>query len=133
MGLLSRLRGRSDNDRIPFDMFDLTASRLDREARRARRLESIYHLGQERIWDGREVLAGLIALFHGLCEVLFPWEGHGVKIAAHTRMAHALGVVARTRAGVLEIAEAARADARASVTARAGSPTTTTTGMAEAE
>jgi hypothetical protein len=37
-------------------------------------------------------------------------------------MAHALGVVARTRAGVLEIAEQARADARASVTARAASP-----------
>ena len=357
MGLLSRLRGGNANDRIPFDMFDLTAARLDREARRARRLESIYHLGQERIWDGREVLARLIAqhgrpqlpdrerralsrifsiimwgelaawkisaqlsdqlvelepklaaasqvhdearhfyvmhdylsalghepppmdfwsrhlvemtlqtkdltkkllgmqltietialtlfqhvrelrvepvladllpyyerdearhvglgtqlvpalmlkmsipekislglfqlellasavfslkamepdlmaigvdprqilaigfrkqmemqktmsedfpgwpedppvnrLFHGLCEVLFPSEGHGVKVPAHTRMAHALGVVARTRAGVLEIAERARADARATVTARAGSAVTTTTGVAGAE
>ncbi|HSO32586.1 MAG TPA: ferritin-like domain-containing protein [Labilithrix sp.] len=60
MGLLSRLRGRS-NDRIAFDMFDLTANMAEREARRARRLESIYHVGQERIWDGRAVLADLIA------------------------------------------------------------------------
>jgi hypothetical protein len=45
---------------LPFDMFELTAGRADREARRARRLESIYHVGQERIWDGREVLADLV-------------------------------------------------------------------------
>ena len=342
--LRSRLRGRRDSDRIPFDMFELTANVADREARRARRLESIYHVGQERIWDGRAVLAELIAkhgkpqlpdrerkalsrifsiimwgelaawkisaqlsdqlvelepklaaasqvhdearhfyvmhdyltalghepppmdfwsrrlvemtlqtkdvtkkllgmqltietialtlfqhvrerrvepvlaellpyyerdearhvglgtqlvpalmmkmsipeslgvglfqldllacavfslkamepdlmtigidpreilaigfrkqmemqktmtedfpgwpedppvdrLFHGLCELLFPSEGHGVRVAAHTRVLNALGVVARTRAGVLEIAERARADARAAVVARAG-------------
>jgi hypothetical protein len=41
-------------------MFELTAGRADREARRARRLSSIYHVGQERIWDGREVLAELV-------------------------------------------------------------------------
>jgi len=33
----------------------------DAEARRARRLESIYHVGQNKIWDGRAVLAELIA------------------------------------------------------------------------
>jgi hypothetical protein len=33
----------------------------DAEARRARRMESIYHVGQARIWDGRDVLAQLIA------------------------------------------------------------------------
>src|SRR4051794_11469901 len=60
MGLLSRLRGRS-KDSLPFDMFDLTPTVAEREARRARRLESIYHVGQERIWDGRAVLADLIA------------------------------------------------------------------------
>lgn len=53
--VLSRLRGGS----LPFDMFDGT--RGDAEARRARRMESIYHVGQHRIWDGREVLAELIA------------------------------------------------------------------------
>jgi demethoxyubiquinone hydroxylase (CLK1/Coq7/Cat5 family) len=43
---------------IPFDMFDV--SYTDREARRAKRMESIYHVGQERIWDGREILRELI-------------------------------------------------------------------------
>jgi hypothetical protein len=32
------------------------SARADKEAARARRLEGIYHLGQQRIWDGREVL-----------------------------------------------------------------------------
>lgn len=44
---------------LPYGMFERAFS--DREARRARRLESIYHVGQERIWDGREVLKDLIA------------------------------------------------------------------------
>ena len=44
---------------LPFDMFD--AALGDAEARRARRMESIYHVGQNRIWDGREVLKELIA------------------------------------------------------------------------
>jgi hypothetical protein len=43
---------------LPYDMFDqlLTAA----EARRARKMESIYHVGQTRMWNGREVLAELI-------------------------------------------------------------------------
>ena len=44
---------------LPFDMFDVSYGAA--EARRARRMESIYHVGQARIWDGREVLAELIA------------------------------------------------------------------------
>lgn len=52
MGLFRRSRG------LPYDMFDRAFS--DREARRAKRLESIYHVGQQRIWDGREVLAELL-------------------------------------------------------------------------
>src|SRR5579859_5134827 len=44
--------------RLPYDMFDVRLS--DGEARRARRMESIYHVGQNRIWDGRDVLAELI-------------------------------------------------------------------------
>jgi hypothetical protein len=43
---------------LPFDMFDLTYT--DTQARRARRMESIYHAGQARIWDGRDVLAKLV-------------------------------------------------------------------------
>lgn len=54
------LRERAvDPGRLPFDMFDRSYS--DAEARRARRMESIYHVGQEKIWDGRKVLADLIA------------------------------------------------------------------------
>ena len=49
------LRGGS----LPFDMFDVAYT--DAEARRARRMESIYHVGQNRIWDGRDVLAQLVA------------------------------------------------------------------------
>jgi hypothetical protein len=49
------LRGGS----LPFDMFDVAYT--DAEARRARRMESIHHVGQARIWDGRDVLAQLIA------------------------------------------------------------------------
>ncbi len=44
---------------LPFGMFDVDYT--DRESRRAKRMESIYHVGQDRIWDGREVLAELIA------------------------------------------------------------------------
>ena len=51
-------------------------------------------------------------LFHGLCEVLFPSEGHGAKVPAHTRIMHALAVVARTREGVLEVADRMKAEAR---------------------
>jgi hypothetical protein len=43
-------------------MFD--AAYTDAEARRARRMESIYHAGQAKIWDGRQVLSDLIAA-HG--------------------------------------------------------------------
>ena len=43
---------------LPYGMFDVAHS--DAEARRARRMESIYHVGQTKIWDGRDVLAELI-------------------------------------------------------------------------
>jgi hypothetical protein len=55
-GLRAALGGYDST--LPFDMFDVTLT--DREARRARRMESIYHVGQQRIWDGREVLKELI-------------------------------------------------------------------------
>jgi hypothetical protein len=44
---------------LPYGMFDVAYG--DAEARRARRMESIYHVGQDKIWNGREVLASLIA------------------------------------------------------------------------
>ncbi len=43
---------------IPYDLF--TQGRTSLEARRARRMENIYHRGQDRIWDGREVLRELL-------------------------------------------------------------------------
>jgi hypothetical protein len=66
MGLSSRLPriagyGRSE---IPFDMFDLP--RMTEEARRAHKLANIYHRGQELAWDGRDVLAELIAKYGGI-------------------------------------------------------------------
>lgn len=52
-------------EKLPFDMFDEPITALSpevaaREARRAKRMESIYHVGQDRIWDGRSILADLI-------------------------------------------------------------------------
>jgi len=56
---LSRLTPFSPRVSLPYDMFD--AQYTDREARRAKRMASIYHVGQDRIWDGRDVLGELIA------------------------------------------------------------------------
>jgi hypothetical protein len=58
MSLFDRRRRRL-TEQLPFDMFDRAYT--DREARRAKRLESIYHVGQARFWDGREILADLLA------------------------------------------------------------------------
>jgi hypothetical protein len=60
--LFSRLPlfGRSgESGSLPYDMFD--AAYPEAEARRARRMENIYHVGQAKIWDGRDVLAQAIA------------------------------------------------------------------------
>lgn len=57
--LFAPLFGRAESTLLPFDMFDVTYP--EAEARRARRMESIYHVGQSKIWDGREVLSQLIA------------------------------------------------------------------------
>src|SRR5262249_40316473 len=43
---------------LPYDMFDQLHTAA--EARRARKMESIYHAGENGIWNGREVLAELI-------------------------------------------------------------------------
>lgn len=49
--------------RIPYDMFDSDDTKSDVLA--AKRLESIYHKGQEKIWNGKEILEELISK-HGL-------------------------------------------------------------------
>jgi hypothetical protein len=55
-----KLLGRFDPKRyLPLDMFKI--DRSGEEAVRARRLEGLYHVGQEKIWDGRKVLADLRA------------------------------------------------------------------------
>jgi hypothetical protein len=48
-----------EREGLAFHMFE--ASYSDAQARRARRMENIYHLGPAKIWDGRDVLADLIA------------------------------------------------------------------------
>jgi hypothetical protein len=52
------------NSRIPFDMFALEKS-AD-EARRHDKLRHIYHRGQDLAWDGRKVLADLVAKHGGI-------------------------------------------------------------------
>ena len=67
------LFGLFARESLPYEMFDVIYT--DREARRAKRMESIYHVGQDRIWDGRKVLSELI-------------ERHGrPKLAARERQA----------------------------------------------
>jgi hypothetical protein len=50
--------------RLPFDMFDL--ERGAREARAHDKLRGIYHRGQDLAWDGRAVLAELLARHGGI-------------------------------------------------------------------
>jgi hypothetical protein len=52
-------RGRDTS--LPYGMFDAHFADSTGEARRAKRLESIYHVGQSRVWNGQEVLAELVA------------------------------------------------------------------------
>jgi hypothetical protein len=49
---------------IPYSMFEL--QRSADEARRASKLSTIYHKGQERIWDGRDVLGELLDKHGGI-------------------------------------------------------------------
>ena len=51
-------------DLITYDMF--SQERSDREARAAEKLERIYHLGQEKAWNGKEVLAELMEKHGGI-------------------------------------------------------------------
>jgi hypothetical protein len=60
---------------LTFDMFDRERTAI--EASRARKLESLYHVGQAKIWDGRAVLDELVAK-------------HGKPVIADPRVAHAI-------------------------------------------
>ncbi len=46
---------------LPLNMFESAHDRSREEAARARRLEGLYHVGQEKAWDGRKVLNELVA------------------------------------------------------------------------
>lgn len=54
-----RLRGARSDVALPFDMFD--EARNAAEASTASKLEGIYHKGQRRAWNGKEVLSELLA------------------------------------------------------------------------
>ena len=56
---LQRLLGKPRKGPLPYDMFDRATT--DREVAQAKRLERIYHKGQDKIWDGRDILAELVA------------------------------------------------------------------------
>jgi hypothetical protein len=58
---LHDLRPRFLEGLLPLDMFVSVTDRSRDEAARARRLEGLYHVGQEKAWDGRKVLAELVA------------------------------------------------------------------------
>ena len=54
----------SMNRYIPYDMFDL--ERTEAELKNAQKMERIYHKGQERAWDGKELLAELVEKHGGV-------------------------------------------------------------------
>jgi len=101
---------------LPYGMFDVAHS--DAEARRARRMESIYHVGQTLGLAFRkqaDIDAAIKAefplwpedppvrrVFEGLCEVLFPSEGSNAKVPMTARIRHGLEVVTRARKSVVE-------------------------------
>jgi len=49
---------------IPYEMFD--AARTAGEVHSARKLEAMYHKGQDRVWDGKEVLSELVERHGGV-------------------------------------------------------------------
>jgi hypothetical protein len=53
-----------DPRRIPYDMFD--ADRTAKEVKAAKKLEGIYHKGQEKAWNGKKELAALVEKHGGI-------------------------------------------------------------------
>lgn len=60
----SRRRTPARPDLIPYGMFDM--ERTAREVHAARKLETIYHKGQDKVWDGRAMLAELVERHGGV-------------------------------------------------------------------
>ncbi|TNE89233.1 MAG: ferritin-like domain-containing protein [Deltaproteobacteria bacterium] len=56
--VLRRLGRRTPTNPVPADMFGF--ERSEREARSARKLEKLYHQGQRRVWNGKDVLSELL-------------------------------------------------------------------------
>ena len=59
-----RKMGLSRKSRLPFNMFDALESAS--EAKAARKLERLYHKGQDKAWDGKEYLQELIDKHGGI-------------------------------------------------------------------
>ena len=59
-----KARGIRSDVTIPYDMFDEVLSA--RELKSANKLQNIYHRGQSRAWDGREVLSDLVTKHGGI-------------------------------------------------------------------
>ncbi len=59
-----KLRGIRPDVPLPFDMFDAALSAA--EAKKASKLENIYHKGQHRAWDGKELLGRLVETHGGV-------------------------------------------------------------------
>lgn len=62
--VLRRIGGRVVPGPVPADMFG--AQRSAAEARAARKLEKLYHQGQRRVWNGKDVLAELVEVHGGV-------------------------------------------------------------------
>lgn len=58
------LRGPRNKAIVPYDMFD--ALRSDKEVRAARKMEGIYHKGQDKAWNGKELLDELVKKHGGV-------------------------------------------------------------------
>ena len=54
----------SDSDLVRYDMF--SAEQCIQNAKAAKKLERIYHKGQEHAWDGKKLLASLLKKHGGI-------------------------------------------------------------------
>jgi hypothetical protein len=62
--ILSRFRRANQSPLIPYDMFDIDGGPAD--LRRREVMEGIYHKGQSKAWNGKEVLAELLEKHGGI-------------------------------------------------------------------
>ena len=56
---------------VPYAMFD--QMRTEQEVQSARKMERIYHRGQDKVWDGKAVLAELVEK-HGSSQTRLLWN-----------------------------------------------------------